>query len=115
LKIDHGCVDPKSAGQLTSPLFPQSGRGQDQDSFGDATRLELTDDEARLNRLPESHIVCQEQSGAEASNHCQRGFQLVGQEIDSGPSCGAETSGGRMRRKYRSAAAPPEAWRDKAK
>jgi hypothetical protein len=92
-KIDDCCLDPKSVGQLACPLLPQPGRRQDQDSVGQTSCLQLTDDEARLNSLPQANIVGQEHSGSETSNDRQRRFQLVGHQIDTGRTCGAETAG----------------------
>ena len=63
--------------QLLGPLLAQARRRENQHPVGGAACAQLGDRDARLNRLAEAHLVCQEETAAGPADDGNRGLELV--------------------------------------
>ena len=63
-KIDDLGREVEAFRQLVGPLFAQSGRRDDQHAVGRAARPQLSDRQARLDRLAQADLVRQQDDGS---------------------------------------------------
>lgn len=67
----------EEAPQRLPPLAEEVGRGQDQDPAGLVAEEELLKDEARLHRLPQAHVVGEEEAHLGLAQGHEEGDELV--------------------------------------
>ena len=94
--------------KFVGPLVSDASRRQDQHTFGGGLPgNQLGDNQARLDRLAEPDIVCQQDPRTDTAQDGQRRFELVWQELDCGARRGAKTAWRRVGCEKRSTGAAP--------
>ena len=93
-KIDDVGLEAEAFRQLAGPLFAQAGRRDDQHAVGRAARPQLRDRQAGLNRLPQPHLVRQQDAAAVSPHERDGGFELVRHQLDAGAPRGAQVPRG---------------------
>ena len=68
--------------ELTDPLADQTRRGHHENPLGQTTHLELTNDQARLNRFTEPHLIGQQVSDTVSRHSPLQRLELVRQGDD---------------------------------
>ena len=111
-RIDDRRVDVEAFAKLARPLIAQAGRRQDQHAVRRPPRPQLRKDQARLNRLPEPDVVCQQHARAEAADNRQRRLELMGEEIQTRVSKRSQRAGRCSVGDQRAAGPPPRAATD---
>lgn len=89
-KIDDVSLEIEALREFAGPLFAQAGGRDDQHAVGRAARPQLRDGQARLNRLPQSDLVGEQDAAAVAARQRNGGFELVRQQLDAGAPRRAE-------------------------
>src|SRR5262249_19185776 len=70
--------------QFVLPLRSQSSRYNDEHPFKSVPRLQFLEDVAGLDRLAQTHIICNENALAWIIEELQQGLELVGQQLGAG-------------------------------
>ena len=82
----------EARGELREPLLPEAGRCEHERATGLVAMRELHQQQTGLNRLAETHSVCDEQPGDAVPEHSERRLELIGQEANRRLRGGAEGS-----------------------
>ena len=82
-RIGDGCGEREALVQLLAPLVPQAGGREDDGAKVVAVLRELGEEQPRLDRLAQPHVICDQQPRAGVAAHGERRFELKRQEIDA--------------------------------
>ena len=91
--VHHGEGEAKAAGHLLLPLPQHRWGAADHHPADPLAQQHLPQDQARLDRLAQAHVIGDEQAHPWHEQGLAQRFELVGLHIDAGPVGGLEQLG----------------------